>query len=87
MATKQLDGNTFKTLVANGCQCLINDIDRINALNVFPVPDGDTGTNMKLTIEGGVKAIINDNEPSIGLMAKKLARAMTLSARGNSGVI
>ena len=87
MAIKQLDGNTFKTLVANGCQCLINDIDRINALNVFPVPDGDTGTNMKLTIEGGVKAIINDNEPSIGSMAKKLARAMTLSARGNSGVI
>jgi len=87
MSTKILDGNTFKTLVANGCQSLINDIDRINALNVFPVPDGDTGTNMKMTIEGGVKAIIGDDESSIGKMAKKLSRAMTMSARGNSGVI
>ena len=87
MSTLLLDGNTFIKLVANGCQSLINDIDRINALNVFPVPDGDTGTNMKMTIEGGVKAIINDNEPSIGLISKKLSRAMTMSARGNSGVI
>ena len=87
MSNKFLNGNLFKTLVANGCQSLINDIDRINDLNVFPVPDGDTGTNMKLTIEGGVKAIINDDEPSIGLTSKKLAKAMTMSARGNSGVI
>ena len=87
MSTKLLDGNLYKTLVSNGCQSLINDIERINALNVFPVPDGDTGTNMKMTIEGGVKAIIADNEPSIGLMSKKLSRAMTMSARGNSGVI
>ena len=87
MSTLLLDGNLFKTLVANGCQSLIQDIDRINALNVFPVPDGDTGTNMKMTIEGGVKAILNENEPSIGQMSKKLSRAMTMSARGNSGVI
>ena len=87
MSTTYLDGGLFKTLVANGCQNLINDIDRINDLNVFPVPDGDTGTNMKMTIEGGVKAIINDNESSIGEISKKLARAMTMSARGNSGVI
>lgn len=87
MSTTYLDGSLFKTLVANGCQNLINDIDRINDLNVFPVPDGDTGTNMKMTIEGGVKAIINDNETSIGEISKKLARAMTMSARGNSGVI
>ena len=87
MATKLLDGNTFKTLVANGYQNLINDIDRINALNVFPVPDGDTGTNMKLTLEGGVKAIALENQSSIGVLAKKLSRAMTMSARGNSGVI
>ena len=87
MSKLVLDGQTFKTLVTNGCQSLINDIDRINALNVFPVPDGDTGTNMRMTIEGGVKAIIADNEASIGLMAKKLSRAMTMSARGNSGVI
>ena len=50
MSNKFLNGNLFKTLVANGCQSLINDIDRINDLNVFPVPDGDTGTNMKQCI-------------------------------------
>lgn len=87
MSTRVLDGNLFKTLVANGCQSLINDIDRINALNVFPVPDGDTGTNMKMTIEGGVKALVSVNASSIGEMSKKLSRAMTMSARGNSGVI
>jgi len=83
----RLDGILYETLVANGCQSLINDIDRINALNVFPVPDGDTGTNMRMTIEGGVKAIIGDQNANLGEVAKKLARAMTLSARGNSGVI
>ena len=87
MATSKLNGVVFKTLVANGCQSLINDIDRINALNVFPVPDGDTGTNMKMTIEGGVQAIAALNIESIGEMSKKLSRAMTMSARGNSGVI
>ena len=87
MAKFILDGQTFKTLVTNGCQSLINDIDRINALNVFPVPDGDTGTNMRMTIEGGVKAILALDTNSIGEMSKKLSRAMTMSARGNSGVI
>lgn len=87
MSTKLLDGKIFKTLVTNGCQNLINDIDRINALNVFPVPDGDTGTNMRMTIEGGVKSIVLDDEDSIGLVSKKLSKAMTMSARGNSGVI
>ena len=87
MAKFILDGQTFKTLVTNGCQSLINDIDRINALNDFPVPDGDTGTNMRMTIEGGVKAILAIDTNSIGEMSKKLSRAMTMSARGNSGVI
>ena len=87
MSKLVLDGQTFKTLVTNGCQSLINDIDRINALNVFPVPDGDTGTNMRMTIEGGVKAIAALETNSIGEMSKKLSRAMTMSARGNSGVI
>ena len=87
MSKLVLDGQTFKTLVTNGCQSLINDIDRINALNVFPVPDGDTGTNMRMTIEGGVKAIAALDTNSIGEMSKKLSRAMTMSARGNSGVI
>lgn len=87
MNTKLLNGQAFKTLVTNGYLSLSKDIERINSLNVFPVPDGDTGTNMKLTIEGGVKAISNDEDDSIGDVSKKIAKAMTMSARGNSGVI
>ena len=87
MATIKLNGETFKPLLVNGAQFLLNDIDRINALNVFPVPDGDTGTNMCLTIEGGVKEITSFSEENIGKMFKRLARSMTMSARGNSGVI
>ena len=85
--TISINGNDFKSLLTNGCQNLINDADRINALNVFPVPDGDTGTNMRLTIEGGVRAIVGLDQPSIGKMCKEMSRAMTMSARGNSGVI
>ena len=87
MSTKLLDGNLYKTLVSNGCQSLINDIDRINALNVFPVPDGDTGTNMSMTIEAGVQAIESENGLSIYEMSKKFSRGMLMGARGNSGVI
>lgn len=87
MATEFIDGQLFKTLLTNGCLNLIKDIDHINALNVFPVPDGDTGTNMRLTIEGGVNILKNDNELSLSMISKKVAKAMTLSARGNSGVI
>ena len=71
MAKFILDGQTFKTLVTNGCQSLINDIDRINALNVFPVPDGDTGTNMRMTIEGGVKAILALDEAIDDITSRK----------------
>lgn len=87
MSTYILDGESFKNLLANGAQFLFNDIDRINALNVFPVPDGDTGTNMYLTISGGVKDISLLNENHIGKLFKTLAKSMTMSARGNSGVI
>lgn len=87
MSTNVLDGEAFKKLLSNGTQYLYNDINRINALNVFPVPDGDTGTNMYLTISGGVKEINTLSENHIGKLLKALARSMTMSARGNSGVI
>ena len=82
-----MNGQTFKSLFINGYQALVNDVDRINDLNVFPVPDGDTGTNMKMTMDGGVNAIYNLNEENIGLLTKELSRGMVFSARGNSGVI
>ena len=57
MQIMKLDGAIFKTLVLNGAEKLKKDYQRIDSLNVFPVPDGDTGTNMKMTIEGGVNEI------------------------------
>ena len=60
---------------------------KIDALNVFPVPDGDTGTNMKMTIEAGVNEIRDLKEKNIYEISKRLSRGMLMGARGNSGVI
>lgn len=87
MNTLCLDGQLYKNLIINGYQSLANDFERVNSLNVFPVPDGDTGTNMKKTMEGGLNAIKNSKECNIGVTAKEASRGMTFSARGNSGVI
>ncbi len=87
MFTNVLDAQSFKPLLISGAKYLIRDLERINALNVFPVPDGDTGTNMSLTIQGGVEGIKELSDDHIGKMFVQLARSMTMSARGNSGVI
>ena len=81
----ELNGILYKKMLENGLAMLANDEGRINALNVFPVPDGDTGTNMRLTLESG----INNMPDTESLMdaAKGLSRGMLLGARGNSGVI
>lgn len=85
MNDKFINGLDLKAMVEKGAKCLFKDMERINALNVFPVPDGDTGTNMVMTIDGGAK--INKEENNISEISKTIARAMVLSARGNSGVI
>ncbi len=59
----------------------------VNSLNVFPVPDGDTGTNMNLTIESGAKAVAENPSTSVGDLTESLAKGMLMGARGNSGVI
>ncbi|MDD3123344.1 MAG: DAK2 domain-containing protein [Candidatus Izemoplasmatales bacterium] len=87
MDTLVLNGNLLRQLVTNGSINLRNNMDRINELNVFPVPDGDTGSNMSATMSAGAKAISTVDEPSIGAMAKILSRGMLMGARGNSGVI
>lgn len=87
MNTLNISGFDFLYMLENGAKNLALDFERINALNVFPVPDGDTGSNMKMTIEGGIKEGKKQNDSNIGLITKKIARAMVLSARGNSGVI
>jgi DAK2 domain fusion protein YloV len=82
-----MDGQLLKKLITNGNIKLKQDMDRINQLNVFPVPDGDTGSNMAATMSAGVKALEKVEDPSIGNVAKLLARGMLMGARGNSGVI
>ncbi len=82
-----LDGAGYKDLVTNGCASLRKNSKIVDALNVFPVPDGDTGINMRMTIESGANEIKNFDENNIYAVAKKFSRGMLMGARGNSGVI
>ena len=84
---KTITGKIFSEMVLNGYRDLKNHYEKINDLNVFPVPDGDTGTNIAATLTGGVNAMKDANFDSIGDVAEKLAGGMLLGARGNSGVI
>ncbi len=70
-----------------GCFWLEEHRDAINALNVFPVPDGDTGTNMLLTMRAAIAEIVNANDTAAYVIAEKLSRGALMGARGNSGVI
>ena len=87
MSIFKVDGSLFKQMIINGAVNLDNNCTKIDELNVFPVPDGDTGTNMKLTLKSGVKEIQDLNTNSISEIAKKLSRGLLMGARGNSGVI
>jgi len=82
-----VDGSLLKLLITNGTIALRNDHQRINELNVFPVPDGDTGSNMQSTMMSGVKAIAGLETDNIEKVAKALSRGLLMGARGNSGVI
>ncbi len=81
------DGQDFKRAMMAGASWLEQNRETINALNVFPVPDGDTGTNMSATMRAGIKEIAEANDASAGVIAEKLARGALMGARGNSGVI
>ena len=83
----KIDGVILKQMILSGANNLYNSYPEIDNLNVFPVPDGDTGTNMNLTMQSGVKEIANKNDSSIYQVAKDFARGLLMGARGNSGVI
>ena len=87
MSNNKMNGQLFKEIVISGAANLALNYKKVDALNVFPVPDGDTGTNMRMTIEAGAAEIKNVNENSIYEVAKKASRGMLMGARGNSGVI
>ena len=84
---KNIDGKLFKEMVVTGAIVLHNNHPEIDALNVFPVPDGDTGTNMSLTFSAGASEIEKLDSTDIYEVAKKLSKGLLMGARGNSGVI
>lgn len=87
MILKKLNGEQFKELLTNGALNLKANYEEVDSLNVFPVPDGDTGTNMLRTIQGGVTALNGFDVKDLGEVGKAVSKGMLMSARGNSGVI
>lgn len=83
----KINGEHFYNVMVNASNKLEEQKEFVNSLNVFPVPDGDTGTNMSMTFKAAVKEIEGMNSISIGEVSKKLAKGALMGARGNSGVI
>ena len=84
---KTINGHILKQMILSGSNNLYNHYPEVDALNVFPVPDGDTGTNMNLTISSGAKEVANLNNARIFDVARAFSRGLLMGARGNSGVI
>ena len=84
---KILEVSLLKEMLLSGSNNLYNHYPDIDALNVFPVPDGDTGMNMNLTLTSGAKEIQNRNDTNVYDLAKAFSRGLLMGARGNSGVI
>ncbi len=82
-----IDGQNFKTLVEASLTWLKTNQQTVNALNVFPVPDGDTGTNMLLTMQSAYNEIASSGEKNVGKIIHAVAQGALMGARGNSGVI
>ncbi|AKO93878.1 DAK2 domain-containing protein [Priestia filamentosa] len=87
MSITTLDGKRFARMIQSGAQNLQNNVEFVDALNVFPVPDGDTGTNMNLSMSSGAKEVGAKETENIGEVGQLLARGLLMGARGNSGVI
>ncbi|SIS37788.1 DAK2 domain-containing protein [Salimicrobium flavidum] len=87
MSLQELDGQTFAAMVLQGSRYLSKNAQMIDALNVFPVPDGDTGTNMNLSMTSGEEEVRNVATNHTGDVSKALAKGLLMGARGNSGVI
>ncbi|MED4780555.1 DAK2 domain-containing protein [Brevibacillus choshinensis] len=87
MVHTRLDGVLFSRMVYLGANLLSENVKVVDGLNVFPVPDGDTGTNMNLTLTSGVEELKRKESPRITEAASALAKGLLMGARGNSGVI
>ena len=87
MDTKQIDGALFANMLRGGAAALYDHRQAVNDLNVFPIPDGDTGDNMFMTMDSGVAALNSSQTDTITAAASAAAKGMLMGARGNSGVI
>ena len=84
---QNIDGKQVRDMFVSGANNLKNHKDLVDKLNVFPVPDGDTGTNMSLTISCAIKELNKVEQDDIGQLGKALSKGSLMGARGNSGVI
>ena len=87
MSITSLDGKRFAEMIIQGANQLAAHAQMVDALNVFPVPDGDTGTNMNLSMTSGAKEVQNNVQEHIGKVGAALSKGLLMGARGNSGVI
>ncbi len=87
MELLKLTGKNLKDMIITGEKRLSENTEYVNSLNVFPVPDGDTGTNMSLTFMSGAKAVRNSATEEVGKVGQALSKGLLMGARGNSGVI
>jgi DAK2 domain fusion protein YloV len=83
----EISASQFQEMVEAGAKRLQVNAEYVNSLNVFPVPDGDTGTNMNLSMTSGATAVVNSASDKVGELANVLAKGLLMGARGNSGVI
>lgn len=84
---KTITAQDFRAMVEIGEMRLSENAEFVNSLNVFPVPDGDTGTNMMLSFKSGAERVANSTATTVGDLAQDLAKGLLMGARGNSGVI
>jgi DAK2 domain fusion protein YloV len=84
---QKVDGLLFAQMIREGAKSLTKNVKRVDALNVFPVPDGDTGTNMNLSFTTGVNEMNKKDSDNISEVTKALSKGLLMGARGNSGVI
>lgn len=82
-----MDGLLFAQMIRAGAKNLAKNVKQVDALNVFPVPDGDTGTNMNLSFSSGVNEMNKTDSEDISVVTKALSKGLLMGARGNSGVI
>lgn len=87
MKVTAINSGQFQAMVQAGAERLDKNAEYVNSLNVFPVPDGDTGTNMNLSMTSGAKAVTTNVSEKVGELAQALSKGLLMGARGNSGVI